>query len=123
MVLKDKIIVKAGKAFDKVRAKLDSGATLEFLKLDDLTNDFESVSVIESGWFIEYKDYRSQFQLQIATLDAGFQTIAESATNIKVSDEIYWIDKGETIAPILASPFWTFFCEKGLTGTGYRRFR
>jgi hypothetical protein len=94
----------------------ETGTAVEFLKAGN-TEEFLFIDSRESGWWLEYSNFRRNFLLEIAEaedISDGIDlavTMAE-ATHIRIGDDVYVINDGDTIPPKGTDVSWKIYCDK-----------
>jgi len=121
MAILDKIIAGSAKEFNALRkVYFPPSATLELLAVSDTANQFEAFETIDSGWFLEYSEFRSSFRLSIATKDTDFGSLINRATHIRIGEDVYVIRAADTIAPAGTKPVWQMLCDRELKRSNFR---
>ena len=85
---------------------------LEFLKSADATRNFETVDSLTGGWWLKYDNYRQTFLLEVAGPTLWMQTVMETATHVKIDDDVYVISRKDTLPPKGTDVTWKIFCQR-----------
>lgn len=123
MALKDRIISKAGRAYDKVRPRVMPGARFFLLKRAGQTERFAVVVEITGKHYAKWNAYREQMQFKLADDDSGLpDKIAQTSfigygVPVETEEEgVYEIDvfaiksdARDRIPPVGSSPFWKLY--------------
>jgi hypothetical protein len=110
-----KIQAGIGKVFDVLRSDvfLDRTDTLTLLTASTSANEFDEFFEIESKWFYEYEDeLRKSLILRIADSSDDLTTTMETATHIRINEDVYAIRRGDTLPPKGTSFMWTIFADR-----------
>lgn len=91
---------------------MPDNSRIEFLKASTTSRAFDTVLTFYSGWFVEYSKSRRSSKIELATNEPFDNDTIVAATHIKINEDVYTIDQGETIQPQGTDPLWTFYCER-----------
>lgn len=116
----DEIIQGIAEAFDELRGVFFPGETLNLLDIDEATNDFNVLLTVDSGWYLEYAEYRSQFKLSVATADIDFAAQVNKSSHVRVGEQVYLIEKGDTLPPQGGQIDWKLFCSRGFSKSAFK---
>jgi hypothetical protein len=109
----DTLMASRAIVFDTLRTLFFDTDTVEFLKpTTDATRDFDNVDYLDTGWLLKYNNFRNNFLLEVAGPSAWMQTVMETATHIKIDDDIYVISRKDTIPPKGMDVTWKVYCER-----------
>ncbi len=120
MAILDKIIAAKRKEFNALRrVYFPANSILELLRINDESNDFVVIETLLSDWYLEYAEYRSQFKLQIAR-GVDFKDTLLQVSNVRVNEDVYWVEKSDVISPQGSNPIWQLFCGRGFSRNSFR---
>lgn len=112
MALRSNLTTKVGGVFTKVWNKLEGSATtLTLMKASGVYDEFDEVLELDGKWFFEYSNFRKNFLLEIADDTDALTTAIGEATHIKVDDDIYVINSGDTTGPKGTDVTWKIYCD------------
>ncbi len=114
------IITDIGTGYDEARAIFFPGVSLELLAVSDTANQFETIETIDSGWFLEYSEFRSSFRLSIATADTDFSSLINRATHVRIGEDVYVIRAADTTPPAGNKLVWQLLCDRELKRSNFR---
>src|SRR5688572_10772878 len=106
MVLTSKI---AG-AFNKVRSKFAITDAAEFLAIDEDEDRYLIIATLNESFHFEYDEYRGKFKLEVAINDEGTTSDFQSASHVRIGDDVYVISRGDTLPPKGIDFTWKFYC-------------
>lgn len=122
MATLDRIIEGQKRKFDALRKVFfPEGATLEILEVDAGENDFNVLLTIETGWYLEFKEYRNQFKLQIAGQTDALAAAIKGGSHVRTCGELYAIEQADTVPPMGTEPVWKLYCGKGFKKSSFRK--
>ncbi len=93
------------------------GTVVKLLAVSETYGEYDEVLTISSKWFFEYSNFRKNFLLEIAdTSDAltnalGNDTEQLTATHVRIDDDIYVINSGDTTPPKGTDVTWKVYCD------------
>jgi len=100
-----------GKAFDALAGQFIPSVTVTLVKASDDYAEYETVLLLTSKRFFEFKENRKFIFLEIADDTTALTTAIANATHIKVNEEIYTISTSDTIAPLSTDVTWKLIGE------------
>ncbi len=90
----------------------DSDTELHILSAADSLNTFNVVAILSSGWWLEYDNYRKNFRLEVIDVDDEMQLAMESATHVRIDDDVYAIDAADVTPPKGTDVAWKIRCDR-----------
>lgn len=102
----DKIIKLEAKKFNKKRAKLlPEGIECSLLEKNGFTGTFNKIFDV-INWWHTYDNYRKQTIVRVATQSEPFREALSRASDIKVGENVFEIDKRDIRPPDGNRPYW-----------------
>lgn len=98
-------------AFDTLSEEFMPDATATLVKAADNYDEYDTVLLLTSKRFFEFKESRKFIFLEIADDNADLTDAIANATHIKINEEIYEISTNDTIAPLSTDVTWKLIGE------------
>lgn len=101
-----------GVAYNVLSRQFLPDAVITLLKASQTYGEYDDVLEIESKRFFEYSNFRQNFLLEIADTSSTLTDAIAQATHVRIDDDIYIINQGDTTAPKGTDVTWKLYCDR-----------
>lgn len=108
------ILLEARKTvFDELRTLFfETGTELHVLSSDISLTEFNVLAMLTEGWWLRYDNFRKNFLLEVVDADDEMPFAMQTATHVRVNDEVYVIDAADVTAPMGTDVTWKIRCDR-----------